>query len=158
MERASLATVGRLGMAGVLCAGALIGVGCGREPAAGANALVGPSAVAAGGSGAAAAHMTTQSGAPTPAELIEHGWSCRVTPVGSTACSPPGRGLPVFGAPEDRPPSYLVHVFDSATSEYLGFARFIRTDLYEGQTCPSTGAAYVYLPHIGYYECFNPVS
>lgn len=34
----------------------------------------------------------------------------------------------------------------------------IRTDLYEGQTCPSTGAAYTYLPHIGYYECFNPVS
>ena len=32
----------------------------------------------------------------------------------------------------------------------------IRTDLYEGQTCPSTGTAYTSLPHIGYYECFNP--
>ena len=94
----------------------------------------------------------------TPGELRERGWSCRLTPVGSTACSPPGRGLPVFGAPEDRPPSYLVHVFNTATSEYLGFARMIRTDLYQGQTCPSTGAAYTYLPHIGYYECFNPVS
>ena len=58
--------------------------------------------------------------------------------------------------PEDRPPSYLVHVFDTATSEYLGFSRMIRTDLYEGQTCPSTGAAFAYLPHIGYYECFKP--
>ena len=101
---------------------------------------------------------TGQSGGLTPAELMERGWSCRVTPVGTTACSPPGRGLPVFGAPEDRPPSYLVHVFDTATSEYLGFARMIRTDLYEGQTCPSAGAAYTYLPHLGYYECFNPVS
>jgi hypothetical protein len=158
MDRARLATVGRLGMAGVLCAGALIGSGCGRDPATGANALVGPSAVAAAGPGVAAGHMTTQSGGPTPDSLIEYGWSCRVTPVGTTACSPPGRGLPVFGAPEDRPPSYLVHVFDTATSEYLGFGRMIRTDLYEGQTCPSTGALYVYLPHIGYYECFNAVS
>ena len=99
-----------------------------------------------------------QSGGLTPAELIERGWSCRVTPVGTTACSPPGRGLPVFGAPEDRPPSYLVHVFDTATSEYLGFARFIRTDLYQGQICPTTGAPYTELPHIGYWECFNPVS
>lgn len=97
-----------------------------------------------------------QSGGLTPAELMERGWICRVTPVGNTACSPPGRGLPVFGAPEDRPPSYLVHVFDTATSEYLGFGRMIRTDLYKGQTCPSTGTAYTDLPHIGYYECFNP--
>jgi hypothetical protein len=101
---------------------------------------------------------TAQSGRLSPAELIEHGWSCRVTPVGTTACSPPGRGLPVFGAPEDRPPSYLVHVFDTATGEYRGFSRMIRTDLYANQTCPSTGAAYTHLPHIGYYECFNSAS
>ena len=161
MDRASLATVGRLGMAGALCACALIGSACGRDPSIGANALVGPSPVAAGGengSGAAAGGVTTmaQSGGLTPAELIERGWSCRVTPVGTTACSPPGRSLPVFGAPEDRPPSYLLHVFDTATSEFLGFARMVRTDLYQGQICPSTGAAYVFLPHIGYYECFNP--
>ena len=162
MDRGSLAVVRRIGMAGVLCAGALIGSACGRDPATGANALVGPSPVTAGGetgSGAAAGGVTTmaQSGGLTPAELIERGWSCRVTPVGTTACSPPGRGLPVFGAPEDRPPSYLLHVFDTATGAFLGFARMIRTDLYEGQTCPSTEAAYVFLPHIGYYECFNPV-
>jgi hypothetical protein len=123
--------------------------------------VVGPSAVAAEGetgSGAATGGVTAQSSGLTPAELMERGWSCRVTPVGSTACSPPGRGLPVFGAPEDRPPSYLVHVFDTATSEYLGFDRMIRTDLYQGQTCPSTGAAYTDLPHIGYHECFKPVS
>ena len=162
MDRGSLAMVGRLGMAGVLCAGAIAVSACGRDAAMGANSVIGPSAVAVqGGTGSEAATggvmAQAQSGGLTPGELIERGWSCRVTPVGTTACSPPGRGLPVFGAPEDRPPSYLVHVFDTATSEYLGFGRMIRTDLYEGQTCPSTGAAYVYLPHIGYYECFNPV-
>jgi hypothetical protein len=159
MDRGSLAVVGRLGMAGVLCAGALIGSACGRDTSMGANSVIGPSAVApidGTGSGAATGSVMAQSGGLTPAELIDRGWSCRVTPVGTTACSPPGRGLPVFGAPEDRPPSYLVHVFDTATSEYLGFGRMIRTDLYEGQTCPSTGATYTYLPHIGYYECFNP--
>jgi hypothetical protein len=108
--------------------------------------------------GAATAGVRAPSDYPTPAELTAHGWSCRVTPAGHTACSPPGRGLPVFGAPEDRPPSYLVHVFDTATSEYLGFGRMIRSDLYQGQTCPSTSTQYVDLPHIGYFECFNPVS
>jgi hypothetical protein len=163
MDRGGLAVVGRLGMAGVLCAGALIGSACGRDAAMRANSVIGPSAVAAEGrtgSGAATGGLMPQalSGGLTPIELIERGWSCRVTPVGTTACSPPGQGLPVFGAPEDRPPSYLLHVFDTATGEFLGFARMIRTDLYEGQTCPSTGAPYVYLPHIGYYECFNQVS
>ena len=163
MDRGSVTVVGRLGMAGVLCAGALIGSACGRDAATGPYSVVGPSAVGVErgtGSGAITGGVMAQalSGGLTPAELIDRGWSCRVTPVGSTACSPPGRGLPIFGAPEDRPPSYLVHVFDTATGKYLGFGRMIRTDLYEGQTCPSTGAAYTYLPHIGYYECFNPVS
>ncbi len=161
MNRTSFAVVGRIGMAGVLSAGALIGAGCGREGVREASALVGPSAVAAAGepgSGVAAGAVTAQAFGLTPAELIERGWSCRITPVGTTACSPPGRGLPVFGAPEDRPPSYLVHVFDTGTTEYLGFSRMIRTDLYQGETCPATGAAYTSLPHIGYYECFNPVS
>lgn len=163
MDRGSLTVVGRLGVTGMLCAGTLIGSACGRDAATGAHSVVGPSAVAAEhgtGSGAATRGVTAQAqpGGLTPAELIERGWSCRVTPVGTTACSPPGRGLPVFGAPEDRPPSYLVHVFDTATNEYLGFGRMIRTDLYEGQTCPSTGVTYNYLPHIGYYECFNPAS
>ena len=154
MDTASLATMGRLGMAGVLCAGALIGSACGREAATGANALLAPSALAGAGETGA---VMAEGHRLTPAELIERGWSCRVTPAGTTACSPPGRGLPVFGAPEDRPPSYLVHVFDTVTSEYLGFGRMIRTDLYQGQICPSTGAAYTHLALIGYYECFNPV-
>jgi hypothetical protein len=147
-------------MAGVLCTGALIGSACGRDGAV-ANSVIGPSATAADGatgSEGATESLMAQSGRLTPAELIEKGWSCRVTPVGTTACSPPGRGLPVFGAPEDRPPTYLVHVFDTATSEYLGFGRLIRTDIYAGQTCPSTGDAYVHRDLIGYYECFNPVS
>jgi hypothetical protein len=129
---------------------------CALAGAAACQTPTGPTASAANQPVTLGTLGQSQSGGLSPAELMERGWSCRVTPVGSTACSPPGRGLPVFGAPEDRPPSYLVHVFDTATSEYLGFSRMIRTDLYEGQTCPSTGTAYAYLPHIGYYECFNP--
>ena len=161
MDTATLGVVGRFVMAGVLCAGALVGSACGRDGAVGANSVIGPSAIAAnGGTGSdgATESVMAQSSRLTPAELMDRGWSCRVTPAGTTACSPPGRGLPVFGAPEDRPPTYLVHVFDTATSEYLGFGRLIRPDLYEGQTCPSTGDAYVYRDLIGYYECFNPVS
>ena len=153
MDAAIWTVVRRIGTVGVLCAGAVIGSACGRDAATrvnvvGPSAVVGPSSVAAEGDGFGL----------TSSELRERGWTCRVTPAGATACSPPGRGLPVFGAPDDRPPSYLVHVFDTATGGYLGFSRMIRTDLYQGQTCPSTGGAYTELPHIGYYECFNPVS
>lgn len=155
MDRRSLAVAGRLGIWGMLCAGALIGSACGRDTATGAN-VAGPSAVA---TGSGAGGVPAQSGGLTPAELSARGWSCRVTPnAARTACSPPGRGLPVFGAPEDRPPSYLVHVFDTATGEYLGFGRMIRTDLYANQICPSTGATYTPLPHIGYFECFKPAN
>jgi len=144
----------------VLCAGILVGSGCGHEGAPGTNAVVGPGEVAAedeAGSGAAAGEVTALALHLTPAELMERGWSCQLTPVGSTACTPPGQGLPVLGAPEDRPPTHKVWVFDTATGEYLGFTLMIRTDLYAGQHCATTGAAYNYLPHIGYYECFNPV-
>jgi hypothetical protein len=138
-------------MAGVLCAGALVGAACGRDAAMGAKTVAGPSALATEG-------VTAQTAGLTPAELIERGWSCRLTPAGTTACSPPGRDLPAFGAPADRPPSHLLHVFDTPTGDLLGFARMIRTDLYQGQICPSTGAAYTHLALIGYYECFDPVS
>jgi hypothetical protein len=116
----------------------------------GANSVTAPSALAEG--------MATETGRLTPAELKERGWSCRLTPAGTTACAPPGQDLPVFGAPEDRPPGHLLHVYDTPTGAYLGFARMIRTDLYQGQICPSTSAAYTHLALIGYYECFNPAS
>jgi hypothetical protein len=101
--------------------------------------------------------LAALSGRPTPAELMEHGWSCRLTPNGSTACSPPGRGLPAIPPPEHRPPSYLLWIFDTTTSELRGHSLMIRTDLYAGQPCGSTGTVYTLLPHLGYYECFNPV-
>jgi hypothetical protein len=153
--------VGRLGI-GAVCAGVLMGAACSRDGAGASAGVVGPRPALAESDGelsAPAQAATTQSTSLTPDELMDHGWSCRVTPDPTRrACSPPGRGLPVFGAPADRPPSYLVHVFDTVTGQYLGFGRMIRTDLYEGQICPSTGAEYGFLPHIGYYECFKPVS
>lgn len=155
MDRSSVTVVRRLGIAGVFSAGTFIAAACGGDAVTGPNAVAASRGQAGIGSGEAV-DFTTQNTVVTPDELKEHGWSCRITPVGTTACSPPGRGLPVFGAPADRPPTYLVHVFDTATSAYLGFSLMMRTDLYQGQICPSTGAAYVALPHIGYYECHHP--
>jgi hypothetical protein len=158
MDREGLGVVGRLGMAGLVCAGLLVGSACGREAASGASAVVGPGAVAAvdeAGSGVADGGVAALSNRPTPAELVESGWSCRLSPVGTTACSPPGRGLPVIPAPEDRPPSYHLSLFDTPTGRYLGFVDMIRTDLYAGQVCAATGATYNYSPLIGYYECTN---
>jgi hypothetical protein len=48
-------------------------------------------------------------------------------------------------------------IFDTTTSELRGHSLMIRTDLYAGQPCGSTGTVYTLLPHLGYYECFNPV-
>lgn len=160
MDRESLVVVGRLGMAGLLCASTLVGSACGRPAAPGADLVVGPGAAAAvdeAGSGAeGGGTVTALSGRPTPAKLMEAGWSCRLAPNGSTACSPPGRGLPPFPLAEDRPPSFHLWVFDTPTGTLLGFSDMIRTDLYAGQPCGATGTPYVLLPHIGYYECFNP--
>jgi hypothetical protein len=91
----------------------------------------------------------------TPSELTEHGWTCRVPPVPNRiVCMAPNQSFPVPGAPADRAPSFSILVFDG-TGTFIGTQVAIRTDLYQGQLCESTGQSYIFRPVIGYYECLH---
>jgi hypothetical protein len=71
-------------------------------------------------------------------------------------CSHPNQGFPTVGfpPPQDRPATFNFWLFNGA-GEFTGTELLIRTDLYNDQVCESTGAPYVFVPFIGYYECVH---
>jgi len=90
-----------------------------------------------------------------PTNLENRGWTCFTPPVPNRiVCSRPNQGLPTFGAPDDRPATFTFFVFDG-TGRFVGTELLLRTDLYNGQLCESTGAPYDFRPAIGYYECVH---
>jgi hypothetical protein len=96
----------------------------------------------------------------TPGDLTDRGWTCFTAPVPNRiVCSRPNQGFPTVGSPppEDRPATFTFFVFDGA-GIFVGPEFLIRTDLYKGQVCESTGEPYVFVPVIGYYECVHPAS
>ena len=101
--------------------------------------------------------LAQSTGQQTPAELRARGWTCFSPPVPNlVVCSHPGQGVPVFGnpPPADRPATYSLWQFDGAEN-FIGTEILIRTDLYHGQACESTGQPYVFRPAIGYFECVH---
>jgi hypothetical protein len=117
-------------------------------------ALPAPSLVTEAG-GAAVTTATT--GHPTPTDLTSRGWTCFTPPVPNRiVCSRPNQGFPTVGnpPPQDRPATFTFWLFD-ASGVFTGTELLIRTDLYKGQLCESTGAPYVFVPFIGYYECVH---
>jgi hypothetical protein len=104
-----------------------------------------------------AGNVTQRAGQPTPDELRARGWTCFSPPIPNRiVCSHPEQGVPVFGnpPPADRPATYSLWQFDGA-GNFIGTEILIRTDLYHGQKCESTGQPYVFRPPIGYYECVH---
>jgi hypothetical protein len=90
-------------------------------------------------------------------DFAAQGWNCRSVPnTPVTVCSPPGQPLPVVAIPPavpppDRPPTvtlkrWINGVFDANV-------HLIRPEIYQGQTCGSTGAPYAFAAVLGYYEC-----
>jgi hypothetical protein len=117
-------------------------------------ALSAPSLVSEAG---AAAVTTATTGHPTPTDLASRGWTCFTPPVPNRiVCSRPNQGRPTAGfpPPEDRPATFTFWLFN-ASGDFTGTELLIRTDLYSGQLCESTGAPYVFVPFIGYYECVH---
>lgn len=101
---------------------------------------------------AAAAHLN-------PTELETRGWTCFRPPVPNRiVCGRPNQGLPAFGnpPPDDRPAAFTFLVFDGS-GFFVGTELLIRTDLYSGQRCESTGQPYVFRALIGYYECVRTI-
>lgn len=140
------------------CVVALLGLigaatGCGDT----ANP-VRPSALA-GASGIETLVAQASGAALSPTELETRGWTCFPPPVPNRiVCSRPNQGFPTVGdpPPADRPASFTFLVFDG-NGRFTGTEVLIRTDLYAGQRCESTGQPYVFVPVIGYYECVHTV-
>jgi hypothetical protein len=126
-------------------AGCVLAIGCGRSPVAPSKAAV-PAldqtglAVAAG---------------LTPTDLAARGWDCGPTPIPNTiGCSQKDRPTPGNPPPADRPASFTALLFTDGGS-FIGTVILIRSDLYQGQICESTGAPYILRTFVGYYECVH---
>ena len=121
-----------------------------------AGAVAAPAATAAPTSQATVNVIPQAVAAPlNPADLENRGWTCFTPPVPNRiVCSRPNQGFPTFGAPDDRPATFTFVVFDG-TGRFVGTELLLRTDLYNGQLCESTGAVYDFRPAIGYYECVH---
>lgn len=106
---------------------------------------------------ASESRITTQAAGVAPEDLAARGWDCRPSPLNPQVitCSPPNQvhpvSLPGPPPPVDRPETITLLVFDNGA--FTGTTLLIRSDLYNGQECPSTGAPYRFIARIGYYEC-----
>lgn len=140
---------------------AAVAVGCGER---GSPASPSPAVATLTSSWASVAAMPSL-GAPAsdehlnPTELEQRGWTCFAPPVPDrVVCSRPSQGFPTVAdpPPADRPATFTFLVFNLA-GQFVGTEVLIRTDLYQGQSCESTGEPYIFVPVIGYYECIHTV-
>jgi hypothetical protein len=102
--------------------------------------------------------LTAQAtGQPSPAELQSRDWTCLEPPIPDppTVCSHPNQGFPTVSdpLPADRPASFTFWIFRDG--RFVGTELLIRSDLYRGQICESTGEPYFFAELIGYYECIH---
>jgi hypothetical protein len=132
------------GVALLLVASALGGAACSKSPTQ-------PDAASA--ANAARSDQANLS----PQDMAERGWECRPSPSIPTriSCSPPHQGFPVFASPPpaDRPATFTFLAWDSG--DFAGTLLLIRSDLYRGQICRSTGLEYRLLVAVGYRECLH---
>jgi hypothetical protein len=95
----------------------------------------------------------------SPEDVVARGWDCRPAPMipNRVTCSPPNQPHPITlpgpPPPPDRPATFTLLVFDNGV--FYGTDLLIRSDLYGGQPCKSTGGPYRLIPRIGYYECVH---
>lgn len=147
-------TLAALGLAGVA-------VGCGERgsPASPSPAVAALTSSWAGAAGMPSLDASASAEHLNPTELENRGWSCFAPPVPNrVVCSRPNQGFPTVAdpPPANRPASFTFLVFNLA-GQFVGTEVLIRTDLYQGQSCESTGEPYVFVPVIGYYECIRTV-
>jgi hypothetical protein len=118
-----------------------------------------PAAPSASSSTGSEATTAMSDASLTPAELEARGWDCQPAPANPNrlTCVPPNHVHPVLfpgpPPPVDRPASIQLLVFDNGV--FVGTDLLIRSDLYNGQSCGSTGTTYRFIGRIGYYECLH---
>ena len=131
-------------LAGLICA---LAIGACAGPARPDTSVIGSNGVTL--------DVKEFTGQPTPDELSARNWTCVVPQTPNRiACSHPNQGFPVVGdpPPANRPASFSIWLFDGA-GNFLGIEKLIRTDLYNGQPCESTGLDWTFRSRVGYYVC-----
>jgi hypothetical protein len=109
--------------------------------------------------GPAQSQLAAEAVGLSPQDLEARGWDCRPSPVNPirVTCSHPNQLHPVLlpgpPPPPDRPDAITLLVFDNGA--FIGTDVLIRSDLYNGQPCRSTGGLYRFIARIGYYECLH---
>ena len=94
---------------------------------------------------------------PSWQQLDKQGWDCPVV-FGAVHCAPPG-GLARVGSGEAETMTFLV--FSTSDGSFLGTELIVRSDIFNGQPCPTDPPSreYTYLnapPHdidLDYYAC-----
>jgi hypothetical protein len=142
--------------AGVLVCG-IIATGCSQSPVAPSSSATLAAPTVTDSVSGSAANLNASEGSLTPEALEGRGWDCQPAPGNPIrlTCSHPNQLHPVLlpgpPPPADRPASITLLVFDNGV--FVGTDVLIRSDLYNGQPCRSTGDVYRFLARIGYYEC-----
>ena len=137
----------------------IVAAGCSQAPVVPSQFRAVAEASPLESSGDIDARFTAQSADLSPADLTARGWDCRPAPTipNRVTCIHPNAVHPVLfpgpPPPPDRPAAITLLVFDS--DSFTGTDILIRSDLYNGQTCASTGQAYRFIARIGYYECLH---
>jgi len=100
---------------------------------------------------------------PGPQQLADAGWDCFLPPPEfnpNVHCAPPGQLAKVISG-EARAATFMAFAttdLASRTAELLGTERLIRSDLYNGQPCPTDPPSFEYsslFPRFGwaYHIC-----
>jgi hypothetical protein len=148
-----------LSSAAVALACGTIATGCSQSPVAPSDLPTATAPSVTGAESGSAAAMAMAQASLTSPDLEARGWDCRSLPFNPIviSCSPPNQihplALPGPPPPDDRPASLTLFIFESGV--FIGKAVLIRSDLYRGQPCSSTGDVYTFIARIGYYECVH---
>lgn len=132
---------------------ALLGAGCQTPTGPTTGAANQP--VTLGTLGPSESQLAAKAVGLSPQDFAARGWACRSVPSAPTLtqCSPPHQGFPVIPPPDDRPPTFTFLLWDGGN--FLGQVLLIRSDLYQGQICQSTGQPYRFIALVGYNECLH---
>jgi len=127
---------------------------CGAPPTGPTSAAPVPIALATEVTGAHGTDQTWQ-------DFQARGWNCRTPNNGPvTVCSPPHQPLPTIAIPPaqppaDRPEALLLKRWRNGVFE--ANVLLIRPEIYNGQSCESTGQPYSFIGILGYLECAHSV-
>jgi hypothetical protein len=127
---------------------------CGQTPSA-------PSASAASLSSATSAANDEGGTKQTWQNFAARGWNCRTPNNGPvTVCSPPNQPLPTVAIPPAQPPANrpaTVNLKRWRNGVFEANVLLMRPEIYNGQSCESTGLPYTFVGVLGYFECAHMV-